>query len=88
MQGRRDDKSKRSLRNQGRTFVDWGWDGRARCGSGQVFEALPETLMWTPTDRAQHSLAGLRYGSDVTDAEWLIVSSFLPASTPCGRHRK
>ena len=30
--------------------------------------------MWTPTTRAQHSRAGLRYGSDVTDAEWLILS--------------
>ena len=28
--------------------------------------------MWTPTTRAQHSRAGLRYGSDVTDAEWQI----------------
>ena len=44
--------------------------------------------MWTPTTRAQHSRAGLRYGSDVTDAEWLILSPFLPAASPCGRHRK
>jgi len=35
--------------------------------------------MWTPTTRAQHSRAGLRYGSDVTDAEWLILEPFLPA---------
>ncbi len=44
--------------------------------------------MWTPTTRAQHSRAGLRYGSDVTDAEWLILSPFLPAACRCGRHRK
>ncbi len=44
--------------------------------------------MWTPTTRAQHSRAGLRYGSDVTDAEWLILSPFLPAASSCGRHRK
>ncbi len=37
--------------------------------------------MWTPTTRAQHSRAGLRYGIDVTDAKWLILSPFLPA--PC-----
>ncbi|WP_366925308.1 transposase [Acidiphilium sp. 20-67-58] len=44
--------------------------------------------MWTPTPRAQHSRTGLRYGSDVTDAEWLLLSPFLPAPSRCGRHRK
>lgn len=44
--------------------------------------------MWTPTTRAQHSRAGLRYGSDVTDAEWLILAPFLPAPRPCGCPRK
>jgi len=44
--------------------------------------------MWTPTTRAQHSRAGLRYGSDVTDAEWLILAPFLPAPRSCGRRRK
>ena len=41
-----------------------------RCDSEQVFEASPEDLMWTPSTRAQHSRAGVRYGSDPTDAEW------------------
>jgi transposase len=44
--------------------------------------------MWTPTTRAQHSRAGLRYGSDLTDAEWLLLSPFLPPPCGCGRHRK
>ena len=44
--------------------------------------------MWTPTTRAQHNRTGLRYGSDVTGAEWLILSPFLPAARPRGRHRK
>ena len=44
--------------------------------------------MWKPTTRAQHSGAGLRYGSDLTDAEWLILFPFLPAPSRCGRHRK
>ncbi len=44
--------------------------------------------MWTPTTRAQHSRAGLRYGSDVTDAEWLILGPFLPAACRCGCPRK
>ncbi len=31
-----------------------------------------DELMWTPTTRAQHKRAGLRYGSDLTGAEWAI----------------
>jgi putative transposase len=43
--------------------------------------------MWTPTTRRQHSRAGLRYGSDLTDAEWAILSPFLPSEAACGRKR-
>ena len=43
--------------------------------------------MWTPTTRAQHSRAGLRYGSDLTDAEWGILCPFLPPDARCGRKR-
>jgi transposase len=53
-----------------------------------VFEASPEDLMWTPTTRAQHSRAGLRYGSDPTDAEWAILEPLLPPPRPRGRKRK
>ena len=42
--------------------------------------------MWTLTTRVQHSRTGLRHGSDVADAEWLLLSPFLPAPRPCGRH--
>jgi transposase len=42
--------------------------------------------MWTPTTRRQHSRAGLRYGSDLTDAEWALLQPLLPA--PCARGRK
>nr|WP_268920226.1 IS5 family transposase [Acidiphilium iwatense] len=44
--------------------------------------------MWTPTSRAQHSRRGLRYGSDLTDAEWSILEPFLPPPCRCGRRRK
>jgi putative transposase len=44
--------------------------------------------MWTPTTRAQHSRTGLRYGSDLTDAEWDLLSPFLPPACAKGRHRK
>lgn len=43
--------------------------------------------MWTPTTRRQHSREGLRYGSDLTDAEWAILSPFLPREAACGRKR-
>jgi transposase len=43
--------------------------------------------MWTPTTRRQHSRAGLRYGSDLTDAEWEVLAPFLPAEARCGRKR-
>jgi transposase len=43
--------------------------------------------MWTPTTRRRHSCAGLRYGSDLTDAEWAILHPFLPAEAVCGRKR-
>lgn len=65
-----------------------GLDGRARCDSRRVFEAFLEDLMWTPTTRVQHSRAGLRYGSDLTDGEWTILEPYLPPPRPRGRKRK
>lgn len=44
--------------------------------------------MWTPTTRAQHSRAGLRYGSDLTDAEWAVLEPLLPPPCPLGRKRR
>jgi len=43
--------------------------------------------MWTPTARRRHSRVGLRYGSDLTDAEWAILCPFLPPAAQCGRKR-
>ena len=43
--------------------------------------------MWTPATRRRHSRAGLRYGSDLTDAEWAILAPFLPALAGCGQRR-
>ena len=39
--------------------------------------------MRKPTARALHSRARLRYGSDLSDAEWAIVAPLLPK--PCDR---
>ena len=44
--------------------------------------------MWTPTTRAQHSRAALRYGSDLTDAEWAVLEPLFPAPCRCGRPRR
>jgi transposase len=44
--------------------------------------------MWTPTARAQHSRANLRYGSDLTDAEWQLIEPYLPPPRPRDRRRR
>ncbi len=41
-----------------------------------------------PTSRRQHSRAGRRYGSDLTDAEWAILEPLLRPPCSCGRKRK
>ena len=40
--------------------------------------------MWTPTPRREHSRDHLRYGSDLTDAEWEIIAPFLPPPSKTG----
>lgn len=44
--------------------------------------------MWTPTTRRQHNRDHLRYGSDLTDAEWEIIAPYLPAPAAPGRPRR
>lgn len=44
--------------------------------------------MWTETTRKQYRRDHLRYASDTTDAEWLLLSFFLPAPCRVGRPRK
>jgi transposase len=41
--------------------------------------------MWTPTTRRQHSREGLRYETDLTDAEWALIEPLMPK--PCARGR-
>lgn len=43
--------------------------------------------MWTPATRRQHSRDHLRYGSDLSDAEWDIIVPFMPAPARTGRPR-
>jgi putative transposase len=41
--------------------------------------------MWTATTRAQHTREGLRFASDLTDAEWEVLAPLLPARPGIGR---
>ncbi|HEY5410759.1 MAG TPA: IS5 family transposase [Caulobacteraceae bacterium] len=44
--------------------------------------------MWTDTTRAKHARKGLRYSSDLTDAEWAVLAPELPAPGRLGRPRR
>ena len=41
--------------------------------------------MWTPSTRRQHSRPGLRYQTDLTDAEWTVIGPLMPQPAACGR---
>ena len=43
------------------------------------------TAMWTATTRAQHMRDGLRFASDLTDAEWAVLEPLLPRASLVGR---
>lgn len=45
-------------------------------------------MSWTEITRQQYRREHLRYASDMTNAEWLLLSFFLPASCRVGRPRK
>jgi putative transposase len=45
-------------------------------------------MAWTEITRAQYRRDHLRYASDMSDAEWLILSFFLPAPCHVGRPRE
>ena len=44
--------------------------------------------MWTETVRPQYARKSLPYSSDVTDAEWLVISPHLPRRKRFGRPPK
>lgn len=43
--------------------------------------------MWTLTAREQHSRKSLRYQTDMTDAEWMVIEPLLPPPHATGRPR-
>jgi len=44
-------------------------------------------MSWTETTRAKYRREGLRYASDVTDAEWAVIEPFMPPAAERGRPR-
>lgn len=43
--------------------------------------------MWTPENRSRYSREGLRYPSDLTDAEWSEIEELIPPARSGGRRR-
>ena len=44
--------------------------------------------MWTPATRAKNNRSGLRYETDLRDAEWALITELMPAPARTGRPRK
>ena len=44
-------------------------------------------MSWTEITRRQYRRDGLRYASDLTDAEWQSIAPHLPPAKPLGRPR-
>jgi len=44
-------------------------------------------MAWTGTAGREHSRDGLRYPSDMTDAEWAVTEPFIPPAKRGGRPR-
>src|ERR1041384_2964472 len=49
---------------------------------------MEDTMAWTEITRAQYRRDHLVCASDMTDAEWLLLSFFLPARCRIGRPRE
>lgn len=45
-------------------------------------------MVWTEITRPKYLRVGVRYASDLTDAEWLIVAPFMPPCSRLGRPRE
>jgi putative transposase len=48
---------------------------------------MEDHMAWTDITREQHKRAGLRYPSDLTDAEWALIAPLFPPARPGGRPR-
>jgi transposase len=50
-----------------------------------VLRSIEESHIWTDITRKKHAREGLRYSSDLRDAEWAILEPVLPAPCRLGR---
>jgi putative transposase len=48
---------------------------------------MEDPMPWTNIARREHKRETDRYPSDLTDAEWLVIASLLPAAKSGGRKR-
>ncbi|WP_281423512.1 IS5 family transposase [Novosphingobium profundi] len=44
--------------------------------------------MWTPATRVQHTRVSKRYQTDLSDAEWALIATFVPEARTTGRRRQ
>ncbi len=44
-------------------------------------------MAWDDIARGEHRRGGLRYQSDLSDAEWVLIAALLPGPRPGGRPR-
>ena len=44
--------------------------------------------MWTPANRARFDRSKLRYPSDLTDAEWVVLAPLIPPAKRGGNKRR
>ena len=45
-------------------------------------------MPWSEITRPKYRREGLRYASDMTDAEWSLIEPFMPKANPIGRPRE
>ncbi len=45
-------------------------------------------MVWTEITRSKYRREGLRYASDLTDAEWAVIAPHMPAPRQPGRPRR
>jgi transposase len=50
-------------------------------------DSLEITMPWTEITRPHYVREGLRYASDLTDAEWKLIEPLVPPPSPIGRPR-
>ena len=51
-------------------------------------QAMEITVPWSEITRPKYRRQGLRYASDMTDAEWSLIEPFMPAANSIGRPRE